>query len=112
MRLIDADALYEKLRYIPYDNILEGTIGHEKPLIAIVNAPTVEMPDWISVQDKLPDGKCIAYSMKWFEMIIGYVYKTMASDTGYEAENENEVLRDISHWRPLPEPPKEVMRDV
>lgn len=68
----------------------------------------MKAPHWISVKDNPPDGECIAYSEKWDEMIIGYIYKTEESDTGYEAENEQDFLRDVSHWMPKPISPKEV----
>lgn len=102
MRLIDADALTMEIIENP------PVYNANRVVDVIKSQPTVD--GWISVKDRLPDGECIAYSTKWFEMIIGYVYKykATASDTGYEAESENEVLRDVTHWMPLPEPPEGV----
>ena len=100
MRLIDADALYEELRYTPYDNILEGTIGHERPLTAIVNAPTVGC--WISVKDRLPekDGDYLVYST--FELVDRLrFFDGVWWD--YGAECQPGV---VTHWMPLPEPPE------
>lgn len=109
MRLIDADALYEELRYMPYDNILEGTIGHDRPLRAIVNAPTVEMPGWISVKDRLPekDGVYLAF-------YDGYTVSSVWYERGREHSEwtddyEEYCDLDVTHWMPLPEPPKKVI---
>ncbi|MBR6030097.1 MAG: DUF551 domain-containing protein [Clostridia bacterium] len=111
MRLIDADALMKEAGKL-WATMPDGEELSKELMKAINHAPTVakdiNVPGWISVKDRLPDGECIAYSTKWFEMIIGYIYKATASDTGYEAESENEVLRDVTHWMTLPEPPEEV----
>lgn len=66
------------------------------------------MPDaWISVKDRLPESRapslvmeegyetpCVAYYDKswdsWFEMVVGLSLK-----------------KPVTHWMPLPEPPKE-----
>lgn len=68
------------------------------------------MAEWISVKDRLPDGECIAgcfqtYTPCYKEMIIGYIEKV---DDHYEAENDYELLQFVTHWMPLPEPPKEI----
>ena len=62
---------------------------------------------WIPVTERLPDGECIAIGFQ-NEMLIGWVAEDMGSDTGYLAESEGEILRNVTHWMPLPEPPKEV----
>lgn len=114
MRTIDADTLKEIIGECPEnwtdspEEVVAFNMWH-RIMDDIDSTPTVG--DWISVHDRLPSGDCIACSAKWFEMIIGYIYKTPASDTGYEAENENEVLRDISHWMPLPALPKHISEE-
>ena len=66
---------------------------------------------WISVKDRLPEGEALAanflpgtYGYK--EYIIGYVSRDCEEDE-YIAENEHELLENVTHWMPLPEPPKE-----
>jgi hypothetical protein len=74
----------------------------------IANGVTVQ--EWISVKDRLPEGECLAVSMQkghsYKEMLVGYVYADAYSDTLYTAESDGEVLRNVTHWMPLPEPPK------
>ena len=60
-------------------------------------------PKWISVEERLPNGKCLAVS-KYGEFAIGYIN---GSTIGYCCEYGFETTFDITHWMPLPEPPKE-----
>lgn len=115
MRLIDADALFRKVKTEcnPYGKPSIGFEDGKRVMNWIEQAPTVvtdiNVPNkWISVTDKekLPKGECIAYSNKFDEMMIGYIGEAQDSDTGYIAENEGEFLYDVTHWMPLPEPPK------
>ena len=64
-------------------------------------------PKWISVKDRLPEGECIAYSSKFGEMMMGFIGETDESDTSYCCDSNTEWLGDVTHWMPLPEPPKE-----
>ena len=70
----------------------------------------VTVQEWISVKDKLPEGECLAVSMQkghsYKEMLVGYVYADAYSDTLYTAESDGEVLRNVTHWCCLPQPPK------
>ena len=59
---------------------------------------------WVSVKDRLPEKAVLALGFQ-NEMIIGYVCEDL--NKGWIAENENELLFDVTHWMPLPEPPKE-----
>lgn len=70
-------------------------------------------PRWISVEERLPEGECLAGcfahgSYGYGEYIIGYVAPYRESEgNGYCAENSFVLLDDVTHWMPLPEPPKE-----
>ena len=66
---------------------------------------------WISVKDQIPDDECLCFSSKYHEMIIGYLYEDKVSASKYSAENNEVVLYDVTHWMPLPEPPKEGTKD-
>lgn len=66
----------------------------------------VTVQQWIPVTERLPKGECIALGYQ-NEMLIGYIGDSEYSDTGYAAENDGEHLSDVTHWMPLPEPPKE-----
>ena len=61
--------------------------------------------EWISVEDKLPEEyqQVLAY-------YYGDVYVLAYYDGGFKDFDEqgypDEPFEDISHWMPLPEPPK------
>lgn len=66
-----------------------------------------ERQRWIPVDERLPECECIAIGFQ-SEMLIGWVGADANSDTGYCAESDGEILGNVTHWMPLPEPPKEV----
>jgi len=65
------------------------------------------MPRWISVKERLPErGVFVAV---YYGHFIGNLVDTFAWD-GESWRNSNGFLEDpenITHWMPLPEPPKE-----
>jgi hypothetical protein len=68
--------------------------------------------EWISVKDRLPepDVNVLCYSRA--DYIEGYycstskIFKPEIEDAGY-MNNDNEMVIDVSHWMPLPSPPKD-----
>lgn len=66
---------------------------------------------WISVKDHPPAQfeKCLAGSSLTEEVLIGYVIKSTHGKTGYSCEEQGTgyIALNITHWMPLPEPPKE-----
>lgn len=69
-------------------------------------------PRWIPVTERLPDGEVLALnnlkgSYGYHEYLIGYVGKDNDSDSGFLCESESVILTNVTHWMPLPEPPKE-----
>lgn len=65
-----------------------------------------KVPRWISVEERLPEGICIAVN-DMGSMIIGYIGEDKRSDTGYSCEDERFYMPSVTHWMPLPEPPVE-----
>jgi Lar family restriction alleviation protein len=68
---------------------------------------------WVSVENGVPEKECIATcaipeNREYGELIIGYVGKRDDSQTGYIAETESEILHNVTHWMPLPQPPCEI----
>ena len=62
--------------------------------------------NWIPVTERLPDRECIAIGYQ-NEMVIGYISENRYSKTGFSVEGAGEYLGEVTHWMPLPEPPKE-----
>jgi hypothetical protein len=62
--------------------------------------------EWISVDERLPDmDESVLMFTKQKGYYVGGYYKAEvhAEFTGFYA---NAVKRDVTHWMPLPEPPK------
>lgn len=119
MRLIDADAYAKRL-----SELAKNAENNAMPMTAaqfkwtaddmMKNAPTID--DWIRVEDKLPEQTgcyqvyrpnfwgeyggqtCVCYwdGKYWCDSYEG------AGADGFELSPG-----DVSHWMPLPEPPKE-----
>lgn len=81
------------------------------------NAPAVSVPQWISVKDRLPDvaGMYIVTACdEWCSHGEGIWYDTVVVVAEYSGGcwnwNDNGTDYDIddlvTHWMPLPEPPK------
>lgn len=91
MRMIDADALYETLCHI-WDRS-DSEKFEQAVFESIANAPTVEVPTWISCSDRLPEED-------------GY-YLVSEDDGNIEVEwydNTGWGYCGVIAWMPLPQP--------
>ncbi len=116
MRLIDVDALKKELRMADRCEDCERNArdcqyvyGFTRMDICSMldDAPTVEMPGWISVQDRLPEKNVpvLVYEKH------GYVYvDRLEAECAWQIAITPSIV--ITHWMPLPEPPEEVSGDV
>ena len=64
------------------------------------------MAEWISVKDRLPDYRedVLAFSPEFKEYMMGQVFEW--EDT-VVCEFDEYILTKVTHWMPMPEPPKE-----
>ena len=75
-----------------------------------------EMSEWISVKDRLPEPCCgkrfLAYGRPQCgshpeDFVIEFcVYEKTANGHCYFSFGEYDCSIDVTHWMPLPEPPK------
>ena len=56
--------------------------------------------EWISVKEKIPNTKDLV--LTYSEEITGHKYRLMVPNLSISP-----FARSITHWMPLPEPPKE-----
>lgn len=119
MRLIDADALYETISdhvttvsVCPTVDWARGKSQMQKICLEdIANAPTVYR--WVSVKDRLPGEEDYRQCHENWD---GAVIWTNGSDIGLgwyytSTGNWSDIydckIDDVTHWMPIPEPPKE-----
>ena len=65
-------------------------------------------PKWIETISKLPENwtDVLVYNEDTKELSVGYYYDSL----GWYLQNGE--LMEVTHWMPLPEPPKEVKPDA
>ena len=61
---------------------------------------------WISVKDKMPEPlkNVLGYCQSWDRPYICFTSRTIEGKSGYWVSSVN--FSKITHWMPLPEPPK------
>ena len=104
----------ESCKGCPYDYVFydDGSVesrchNKNRDALALIQQLEAQVPKWISVEERLPEGICIAVN-DMGSMIIGYIGEDKRSDTGYSCEDEQFYMPSVTHWMPLPEPPVEV----
>ena len=100
MRLIDADALpVHRVKILHAFGIYDGNVVFPEH---IANATTIyPVQQWISVKDRLPeDDRDYLLFIKRGDFDVGYFRSGFW--TSYA-----EISPEVTHWMPLPEPPKE-----
>ena len=107
MRPIDADAL--KKRAIRASTVkLPHTFFKAVGTREIDKAPTIEQPTWISCAERLPlyNERVLAYVCGRIEPLTLFYRDLLVED--YWEDDVGRVIRlgAVTHWMPLPEPPK------
>jgi hypothetical protein len=85
----------------PYDDGVCGS-SFMSDAFCYIKYLEAAQPKWISVEERLPDdGKYIVCTAK------GSVYCTRFKAFGCGGSFQTDINTHITHWMPLPEPPKE-----
>ena len=111
-RLIDADALQIKiasLSKLARSNAQKSLLG--RVLYIIDQMPTITMPQWISVEERLPEGnkEVLIYLPEYDSVEMAALFSIPSMNLKEWAKNEDAyMLHEVSYWMPLPEPPEEV----
>ena len=141
-RLIDANEVHRLIDQNLDINKGKGCSLSETLVREIVNStPTIDpeslRPQWISVKDRLPDVGSIVLIHQLYswennedgaEITIGRLFPTQKGEKPYwefqhyRPDFRNRSIMDndiicpgseyVTHWMPLPEPPKEVNHDL
>lgn len=67
---------------------------------------SLKAQQWIPCSERLPEGDVLCCDIHK-NLMIGYVFVSESSNTGYNAESECEYMYDCIAWMPLPEPYEE-----
>lgn len=75
--------------------------------LAYIQQLEVQVPKWISVEDRLPEKiatGCLVYADGWTQ-VADWTHDKYGNDWWFYVDGEYDP--EITHWMPLPEPPKE-----
>ena len=99
---LDADCKNFAVRWAGYYSLIDQVEGEVKELVLKYHTPKEEKEEWISVEDRLPEiGQKVVLSRDLIERTQEYV-------TTFNQEDLNWLkMNDVTHWMPLPAPPKE-----
>ena len=110
MRLIDADKLQQRIIDEKDEIITDNhhAIGMHNGLTLaqamIINAPTIEVPRWIPVSERLPEDGQIVLTCK---NGICEVQTYEARRNGWVSGRIFWSMAFVTHWMPLPDAPKD-----
>lgn len=76
----------------------------ESDALAYIQQLEAAAPKWISVEERLPGMKDVIAINTSGEMLIGLV-SPMSFGGLYKCDSQGDVIFDVTHWMPLPEPP-------
>jgi hypothetical protein len=62
--------------------------------------------EWISVKDRLPEKGVYVWCYSKSLGMVSDCYDCDVSDEHWFKGDREEYLTDVTHWMPLPEPPK------
>ena len=111
MRMIDADALVDKLEQIISDYTSHGMYPSDfdirYAIDMVEDTPTLTpQNEWVSVEERLPENSAevLMWREKWKIAEAG-TYRN-ACFLVYDALGDSYKADDITYWMPLPAPPK------
>ena len=92
--------------HCPYHYCGDGCMDSmNRDALALIQQLEEQVPKWISVEERLPevDGKYIVCTAKRSV----YFTRFYAQGKGGTGTFQTDIYTHITHWMPLPEPPKE-----
>lgn len=111
-RPIDANQLYRIEKLLDTDIVKKDKVASElleQVLYDIQHMPTLTPPnEWISVDEKLPkDGQIVLFHQKnGFIYCAGYFAGNQLMFPAWFIDNDSWDAKEVTHWMPLPAPPK------
>ena len=89
---------------------LYSAYGVSSRYVDIYKIERILTPKWISVEEKLPDHEVMQHSKQLMcyskgDMLIGYTYVKYGE---LHCENEETILKGVTHYMQVPEPPEPI----
>ena len=105
MRLINADALSIAVM----DAFSIGDVDEDVIWGLVQDAPTIQQPGWISCAERLPeyDREVLVYDRGMIRVYCLHRSKYLRNDVWEDEQGSYQAFEDVTHWMPLPQPPKE-----
>ena len=100
-RLIDAVAFEKDIKTEASDSIANAVIR------ILDRQPTIEENKWISVNDELPDVGVKVLTLSKFDHVRDRTLYNFRDGELVFRPDGLKPGKDITHWQPLPKPPKE-----
>ena len=105
-RPIDADELKNQIKHMP------RTVNPDLVQYKLVQAIIADMPtltpqnEWVSVEDRLPASGQNVIATNGSDVGEAWYASLSRSWYRYNGLEWNRICREVTHWMPLPEPPK------
>ena len=96
---LTVDESIKMLKSMKYDDDIECS---ENMALDMAIKALEQQPQWHKAEDDLPEYAVLCVN-KYNEYMIGYIFKSEESDTGYAVESDNELMYDVIAWMELPE---------
>lgn len=90
---------------LPFANVVPAELYQRALNDVVTLSAERKHGKWIPVTERLPedDGEVLCINDYHF-YIVGWLY---CDDVGnYICESDNEIMYDVTHWMPLPQPPE------
>lgn len=107
-RPIDADELKNQIKHMPR-TVNPDLVQYKLVQAIIADMPTLTPPnEWISVDERLPEnGQIVLFHQKdGFIYCAEYFAGNALMSPGWFIDNDSWDAKDVTHWMPLPAPPK------
>lgn len=95
----------------PYDDCDEGwhcVVDRNADALAYIQQLEAKIPKWISVEERLPEkGQTVMVCGVRNGMQVGAFRGTLSAINNRKWSWKKNSCLEITHWMPLPEPPKE-----
>lgn len=80
----------------------------QEPFYTDCPLPTVNVGEWVSVDDRLPEAscECLVATAVGGVYLVNYSHRYKAFNATDELNGNKYAMHSVTHWMPLPSPPE------